>query len=193
MSPRNAQVSRDRLVESAADLFYRHGIHRTSIDAIVAEAGLTKPTLYSHFASKDELVAAVVQVRSDNWHEAIEERIAAARTPATRLLAVFDFLEDFIAEDNFRGCALVNASVEILSPSSPGREIARSNKAANRERIRRLASDAGLNRARSLAESLSLLFEGAIVSAHVEGDRSAGNQARRAARALIAAHSAKPS
>ena len=105
-----------------------------------------------------------------------------------KLLAVFDFLEDFIGAGNFRGCALVNASVEVISPSHPGRQIAARNKQDNRERIARLAREAGLRNPKSLAASLALLFEGAIVQAYVESDRNAGRQARQAAESLIRAH-----
>lgn len=188
MSPKPATPSRDRLVRTAAALFYRDGIHRTSVDAIVAEAGLTKPTLYRYFPSKDDLVAAVVEFRSENWCQAIEERIAAATTPQRRLLAVFDFLEEFIAAKNFRGCALVNASVEILSADSPGRKVASRNKDQNRRRIEQLASEAGLSSPRTLASALSLLFEGAIVTAYVESDSTAGRIARQAAQQLIRNH-----
>ncbi len=185
VSPRNPAASRQRLIETAAGLFYRRGIQRTSIDEIVAEAGLTKPTLYRHFRSKDELVAAVVEFRSMNWARAIEERVAAARTPKRRLMAVFDFLEEFIGARNFRGCALVNASVEVLNPSDAGRKIASRNKQQNRERLEQLAREAGLPKPRALASALSLLFEGAIVQAYVESDPTAGREARRAAEQLI--------
>lgn len=181
-------MSRQRLIETAATLFYRRGIQRTSIDEVVAEAGLTKPTLYRHFRSKDELVVAVVEFRSMNWVRAIEERVAAARTPKRRLMAVFDFLEEFIGARNFRGCALVNASVEVLNPSDAGRKIASRNKQQNRERLEQLARDAGLPKPQALASALSLLFEGAIVQGYVESDPTAGREARRAAEQLIRLH-----
>ncbi len=97
-------------------------------------------------------------------------------------MAVFDFLEEFIGARNFRGCALVNASVEVLNPSDAGRKIASRNKRQNRER---LAREAALPKPRALASALSLLFEGAIVQAYVESDPTAGREARRAAEQLI--------
>jgi AcrR family transcriptional regulator len=185
VTPRDPAESRRRLIESAATLFYERGIQRTSMDDVVAEAGLTKPTLYRHFRSKDELVATVVEFRSANWARAIEVRIAKASTPNRRLMAVFDFLEEFIASRNFRGCALVNVSIEVLNPSDPGRKIVCRNKRDNRARLEHLARDAGLPRPRALASALSILFEGAIVRAYVEADATAGREARRAAKQLI--------
>ena len=65
VSSRNPAASRQRLIETAATLFYRRGIQRTSIDEVVAEAGLTKPTLYRHFRSKDRpLIATEKETRT---------------------------------------------------------------------------------------------------------------------------------
>lgn len=152
---------------------------------MVAEAGLTKPTFYKSFPSKGDLIEAVSNYRSENWHRAIEEKVAAATTPRQRLIAVFEFLEEFIADDGFRGCALVNASVEIHIAAGPGREVARQNKVANRRRLARLAKEAELPNPEALAATLALLFEGAITSAYVEGDTGAGLVARQAAEELI--------
>ena len=113
---------------------------------------------------------------------------AAQPHPRARLEAVFDFLDDFIADQPFRGCALVNTAVEILAPTNPSRIIASDNKKQNRARLETLAREAGLRDARQLAASLSLLFEGAILTAYVESDDNAGRDARIAAAALIEAH-----
>ena len=185
VSSRPFPPSRERLIQTAATLFYERGIHRTSVDLVVAEAGLTKPTFYKSFPSKDDLIEAVANYRSENWHRAIEEEVAAATTPRQRLIAVFDFLENFIADEGFRGCALVNASVEIHIATGPGREVARQNKLANRRRLEQLAKEAELPNPEPLAATLALLFEGAITSAYVEGYTEAGQVARRAAEALI--------
>ncbi len=191
LSDPTREPSRDRLIRAAAGLFHERGIRATGVDRVVEAAGLTKPTLYQHFASKEDLVVAVIEYRSANWRQGLDDQVGAATTPQRKLLAVFDFLEDFIGDPGFRGCALVNAAVEIPSPASPGRDAVRRNKRDNRELMARLAREAGLKRPKELAAALSLLFEGAIVTAYVEGDRSAGRQARRAAQRLISAHSSR--
>ena len=149
---------------------------------------MTKPTFYNHFKSKDALVTAVMELRSESWQRAIEERVAAARTPRRRLLAVFDFLDEFLAGQPFRGCALVNAAVEIPNPSDPGRDVARRNKADNQKRLERLAKEAGLRNPIALGAALSLLFEGAITVAFVESRTDSGRVARKAAESLIRQH-----
>ena len=191
MSPRRS-TSRDRLIRTAAQLFYEHGIHRTSVDRVVAESGLTKPTLYSHFSSKDELVDAVMAYRDHNWRALFDARIAAASSPEQGLNAILDFLEDFIQDADFRGCALVSGSVEILDASQPGRMTAARNKLENRRQMERLAREAGLADPEQFAFALSLLFEGAIVTAYVEGDQAAGRKARKAAERLIESHKCGP-
>ena len=158
---------------------------------MVEVAGLTKPTLYQHFASKEDLVVAVIEYRSRNWRKALDDKVGAATTPRKKLLAVFEFLEQFIGDPDFRGCALVNAAVEIPSPESPGRDGVRRNKRENRQLMARLAREAGMEQPGELASALSFLFEGAIVTAYVEGDRCAGNKAHRAARKLMSAHGPK--
>jgi AcrR family transcriptional regulator len=189
MATKRKGSSRERLIAAAADLFYRNGIRATGVDAVVAAAGLTKPTLYQHFASKEELVAAVMDYRSSHWQAALAARVDGAPGGArARLQAAFRFLEEFIAEGGFRGCALVNASVEIPHPQDPAREIARANKAWNRRLMERLAREAGAAHPRSLSCSLALLLEGAITSAYVEDNTAAGRQARKAAEQLINLH-----
>ena len=179
------RLTREDWVRGAIEALQERGVDGVKIVVIADRLGVTSGSFYRHFRSKDELVAAVVEFRSMNWARAIEERVAAARTPKRRLMAVFDFLEEFIGARNFRGCALVNASVEVLSPSDAGRKIASRNKQQNRKRLEQLARQAGLPKPRALASALSLLFEGAIVQAYVESDPTAGREARRAAEQLI--------
>lgn len=177
--------SRENILKAAAELFYEFGIHTTSVDTVVARAGVTKPTFYQHFSSKADLVTAVVELRSENWNQAIEHEIAQAETDEGRLLAVFNFLESFIADDSFRGCALVNASVEVLDPSSPARKVAESNKKSNRDRLLNLATALGIKDPESLAWDLSMLFEGAIISAYVENNQEIGRRVRQSADRII--------
>lgn len=177
--------SRENLLKAAAELFYESGIHASSVDSVVARAGVAKPTFYQHFSSKADLVTAVMALRSDNWNQAMEHQIAQAETDEGRLLAVFVFLESFIEDETFRGCALVNASVEVLDPANPARKIAESNKKSNRDRLLNLATALGIKDAEALSWDLSMLFEGAIVSAYVENNREIGRRARQSAERII--------
>lgn len=85
-------VVRERLLDAAETLFYRDGIARTGVDAVLAEANVSTATLYAHFGSKDRLVAAYLLRRLDRWRRVWDDAVAAATTPEDRLLAVFDAL-----------------------------------------------------------------------------------------------------
>ena len=113
-----ASTKRENLIETARRLFYRDGFHRTGIDAILAEAGVAKMTLYKHFKSKDELILATLRLRDERFRnsfmKAVEQR---AEKPADRLLAVFDVLEEWFRTDEFCGCLFINAYIsETLVP-----------------------------------------------------------------------------
>ena len=108
--------AKQKLLDSASALFYADGIGATAVDDVVRAAGVSKPTLYAHFGSKAELVAAVLERR----HAA---RIAELEPLEGGPLAVFGWLADFYARDGARGCAFVNAAAE-LTEAGPSREAA---------------------------------------------------------------------
>ncbi len=179
---------RERLLAAAETTFYRTGVHATGVDALVREAGVAKMSLYAHFGTKDDLVAAWLTGRDVRWRAWLDSRVQAlARTPERRLLAVFDALGEWFASDDFRGCAFVNTCAEYPDLAHPVRIAARAHKSAVRRYLRRLVVEAGLSRPERLASELMLLVEGAITSALVEDDRTAARAARTLATRLIAA------
>jgi AcrR family transcriptional regulator len=177
---------RDHLVETALGLFMRDGFHATGIDAILAEAGVAKMTLYNHFKSKDELILAALRLRDEQFLEWLVSAVEArADKPRGRLLALFGALDEWINRPDFSGCAFINASAEYGRPDDPIHQAAAEHKRQVRDYIRRIAESAGAADADSLADILNLLMEGAIVSAYVGGKRDAAKLARRAATHLI--------
>ena len=180
--------TRKQLVEAAADLFYGRGIHSSGIDAVVERSGFSKPTLYKHFRSKDELVTAVLEMRAARRQAAIEEAVSGAVGAREALDRVVGYFVSWYRDEDFRGCALVNGAVELPDPSHPGRDAVRRHKAWMTRFLAGLASDAGLDDPRGFAEAFVLLEEGATVMAYVGTERSVGRQLRRATDALLAAH-----
>ena len=84
---------RDHLVETARRLFYRDGFHNTGIDAILAEAGVAKMTLYKHFKSKDELILAVLRRQDEEFRNQLMRRVEKDhKGPRERLLGLFDVI-----------------------------------------------------------------------------------------------------
>ncbi|MFO0837737.1 MAG: TetR/AcrR family transcriptional regulator [Phycisphaerae bacterium] len=179
-------TTRDRILDAAAELFYRDGIRAVGVDRIVAHSGVAKMTLYKHFRSKDALVRDVLVRRSRQWREWFAERVAAAAPqPERRLMAVFDVLAQWFADPAFRGCIFINSSAEI-AVATPAYAVLREHHAAVREYLRGLAVDAGAARPDDLASHWLTLINGAVVNARVSGSADAAADARRAAEALLA-------
>ncbi len=178
---------RDHLVDTALELFGREGYHATGIDRILAKAGVAKMTLYKHFKSKDELILAVLRRRDERFRDwfmrAVERR---TKDPRERLLGCFDVLAEWFAGPKFHGCMFINAAAEFADPGHPIHGASAEHKRVMLAYLRGLAEKAGAADPRALAEGLALLAEGAIVMAHVAGDRDAAAKARRAAEVLVA-------
>ncbi len=183
---------RDHLVETALNLFYRHGFHATGIDTILAEAGVAKMTLYNHFKSKDDLIVAALHRHNkkfSGWFIARMENTknsdGGGSSPQEQLLCLFDVLGEWFLKDGFQGCFFVHAAYEYLANHDPIHAAARGQKMQMLNYVRGLAEEAGARAPASLAQGLVLLIEGATVMAHVAGDRNAAQNAGTAAAALI--------
>jgi AcrR family transcriptional regulator len=181
-----AQSRRDHLVDTALILFNRNGYHATGIDRILAESGVAKMTLYKHFKSKDDLILAVLRRRETLFLEHLIGRIeAVATTPKAQLLGLFDALDEWFGEQDFSGCMFIKAAGEFAPPSGPIHVAASAHKHVLLKYLRELAAMAGASKPRELAAGFMLLAEGAIVMAHVAGERDAAKQAKRTAKLLL--------
>lgn len=183
-------TAHERLVDTAADLFYRHGITNTGVDRIAAESKVSKPTLYAHFRTKDALVAVVLKSQHSRRRSEVEAYLASHEAPDGRWpLLVFDWLEQWHGGEGGRGCAFVNASAELSGPAaSESRACAAAHKRWWRGLLTELCARAGADRPGELADALCLLMDGANARRLVEDDPRAASAARRAAAALLAAH-----
>ena len=176
----------DRLLRSAADAFYEEGINATGVDALVERSGVSKPTLYAHFGSKRELLAAVLQHRHDERRAQLERYLAArGGSPRDRLLAVFDWVAGMHQDDAWRGCPFLNAAAELPSPDDPARAVISAHKRWMWHVLRDLAAAAGETAPDELAGELQLLLEGAHARMLVDGDQQAASRARRVAERLL--------
>ena len=182
-----ASGRRDHLVDTALELFAREGYHATGIDRILAAAGVAKMTLYNHFKSKDELILAVLRRRDERFRNWFMRRVETrAKHPRERLLACFDALAEWFAGPKFAGCMFINAAAEFASPVDPIHGACAEHKRLVLAYLHDLAARAGAADPGELADHLGMLMEGAIVMAHVAGDKDAAAKARRAAELLIA-------
>jgi len=176
---------RDRIVEAADRLFYGHGIQTVGMDAVRTEAGVPLKRLYAAFPSKDALLVEVLRHRTGIWDAGIAAAASVATSPRDKLLAVYDFLDEWFRTSDFRGCGFINAFGE-LGPTSPEvAAYAREHKQSFQEQLAGLVAGAGFDPA--LAPQLAILAEGAQTTAAIEGSAEAAGHARRAAETLIAA------
>jgi AcrR family transcriptional regulator len=184
--------ARELLLDAAAGLFYAHGVAGTGIDAITAEAGVAKKSLYNNFSSKADLVAAYLEARHAEWLDLYGVRVAAAANHRERVLAVFDAYADHANSayrHGFRGCGLLNAAAE-LPAGDAGREAVRRHKEEVEEllttHVRGLLPGAE-ERAAEVARHLAFLLEGAMARAGLEGDDARLRDARGIAVEILAA------
>lgn len=172
-----------RILDTASELFYRHGIHAVGVDRIAAESGITKRTLYDRFGSKEALVAAYLNARHEVWWTGLERRLVQADSP--KVLMVFDaYAEDTLPSG--RGCAFLNAAAE-LEDDAPAYQIVRSHKRAVRARLSQLvrADLPGSNATEVIADHLFLLLEGALAHRGIDGDDRLLTAAKRIAKSII--------
>jgi AcrR family transcriptional regulator len=177
---------RQRILQAARELFYREGIRAVSVDAVAAAAGTNKMTLYRHFASKDELVAAYLSElsgRADKvWESAGAEHPGDAQA---QLRAVLRHVSRFADEFSGRGCPLANAAVELAEPDHPARKVIEAHKRRSRERLVELCRAAGYAHPERVADELFLLIEGARVSLQSVGREGPGARLYALAEALL--------
>ena len=178
--------AREHILEAAFQLFYQNGIGNVGVDEVIETSGVSRMTLYHQFGSKEALMLEVLKRRIKTRLEWLASA-DRARTPKARLLRVFDLVVEWTHSREFRGCALVNATVEMPHASAELRKLARGYKATVREKLERHARDGGLKHPVQLAYQLQVLIEGATVLSVLQGNTDAAQQARRAARTLIAA------
>jgi len=168
----------EHILETADRLFYRDGIRAVGVDTIAAEAGISKRTIYNHFRSKDALITAYLQRRV--------RPIPPSDAPTLeQILGLFDRLERGFTRAGFRGCPFVNAVAELGETRHPAHGVARAFKEQRRLWFRDQVARLGIAGSDGLAMQLSVLLDGAIVTALVCGDPAAAHAARDAARVLL--------
>jgi AcrR family transcriptional regulator len=184
----------ERLLAAADELFYHEGVQSVGVDRVVQKAGVAKASLYSLFGSKEELVQAYLDARTDETRKQVERTLTRFRTPRERLLGVFDAQGQVFTEPGFNGCAHMTASAEARH----GGPIECANDRFRlwvRALFTDLAREASVADPDDLARQLHLLYDGAGVSARMDRDPSAATTARAAAAALFdaAAKDVQPS
>ncbi len=181
----SANETMDKLLATTERLIYAGGICATGMDAIVKASGVARKTIYRYFPTKDELVAEALSKRDERWMRWFIAICNKADTPAGRLLATFDALEEWFFTPDFRGCAFINAAGEIGDANTPIRAVAKEHKLKLRNFLRQLAQEYGADDPDELATEFLILIDGAITVALVMNNKKAAGDAKKLARKLL--------
>lgn len=182
--------TRIRIIKAAEKLFYAEGIGRVSVDAVAQVAGVTKRTLYYHFTSKDELIAAYLDARDQpnlarmaDWSAAAEGGLAA------KVQAIFDELAKVAGHPKWKGCGFLRTIAELAAlPGHPAVKVGARHKAAFETWLTEQMGAAGLKSAKLLARQIILLLDGAFSASLTHRDPAYFIAAGQAAAMLVACH-----
>jgi AcrR family transcriptional regulator len=177
--------ARQRILDSAARLFYAYGVRAVGVDRVIAESEVAKATLYKHFPAKDDLALAYLDRVDEVWRGQLAAAAAAAgEDPRDQLVGAFDALVSATRRDGYRGCAFINTAGEC---DVGGRVHARTvaHKAAVREWLCDLAARAGAPDPERLARALSIILDGGLAAGALDGDPTAAAIAKSTAAAVV--------
>ena len=184
---RDSSETRRRLIAAADQLFYGQGIRAVGVDAVAEAAGVTKRTLYYHFASKDDLIAAYLEARDLPTLGRYQSLIAGPGEPATRQVrGIFEQLARFARTPHWRGCSFLRAASEFANlPGHPARVVAARHKKRFEGWLKGVLVADGFASAADLARQIMILFDGAIAQILIHRDPSYALSAAEAATALL--------
>jgi len=187
-----AQPRREHLLNIAYQLFNAHGYHHTGIDTIMNVSGVSKTTMYKYFSSKEALILEVLKKRHDSLNNTLDLAIAESKhqqpdaPPHEHIDAIFNTLKQWIYSDTFYGCNFINASAEYSDQQDPIHIYAAKHKHSIEQRIEHLLCE--LPNATTLAKQISLILDGAIVTAQVRGDKAAIGTAQTITQRILTPH-----
>ena len=184
------KTTRERLIETAQQRFYRDGFRNVGVDQIYSDVGISKTAFYKHFESKEDLMIAVLEGQQrwlgDTLMAMLKEH--GGPTAIGQLRTLFDLVEMVIERQDWHGCIFVNVTMEFPLPHDPVHQAAHQAKQAYVGTVREIAERGGAADPAALARELCLIIEGAYVTRHVTGDKNTIDIARRLGEMVIAKH-----
>lgn len=187
MAKPSSAGTRDRILGAANKLFYREGIRAVGVDAVAAEAGVTKRTLYYHFRSKDDLVAAYLAARDQpnlalfrRWFEETRGDLP------TKVGSIFHHLARSARHPKWRGCGFLRTSAELANlPGHPAIKIGAAHKKKFEAWLQTIFEAERIAQASSLARQIVLLLDGSFAVVLLHRDPSYMDTAGEAAAVLV--------
>lgn len=179
---------RERILATASALFYRCGVHAVGVDLVVEKAGVAKTSLYRHFRTKDDLIAAFLRREDEDFWACWDDVAQRHKDNAgAELEAQLNWVAKRVNRPNYRGCPQINVAAEFPDVDHPARAVAAAHKKELRRRLKSIADRLHVKRPDELAMQLSLLINGAFVSAQMFSAGEAGPVLLATSRALIGA------
>ena len=175
---RHAPKARERLIETASELFYARGFGNVGINDIFEAAGVARGTLYYNFGSKHDLIRAVLERRLEqrlSWLKSVEEQ---TEEPRARLERAIEMHLEWMQGDTYRGCSFLNALIEMGAEADEVKDLTLKQKEAVRVYFETLAGRAGLTRPEAFSFDLMVLLDGATVTALFRSPEGVTEQAR---------------
>jgi AcrR family transcriptional regulator len=183
-------TTREKLIRSAYELFYRQGFHAVGLDQIIRNAGVTKSTFYNHFDSKEALIVEVMRWRNRLWPEHLRDtlRARAGVRPRAQLMALFDVLDEVWGTDGYHGCLFIRAAAEFPLPHDPVHVVAQSFVRQLATALCELAAFAGARAPKALAAELVILMAGSYARSQMDDPSDAARIGKRLARRVLEEH-----
>ncbi|MFJ5869216.1 TetR/AcrR family transcriptional regulator [Streptomyces parvus] len=160
----STSAARARLLDTATRIFYAEGIHSVGVDRIIAEAQVTRATLYRHFTGKEELVLAYLGQADQGIRAGVQAARAGGGSAADTVRAVARFVTGGIQSPGFRGCAFLNAVAEYPDPAHPVHRAVLAHRQWFLETVTSLLAQVGDEPAEGAGRHLVMLRDGAMAA-----------------------------
>lgn len=183
----SGRSARERLLAAASELFYREGIHSVGVDRVIEVAGVTRATMYRHFAGKEDLVLEYLRGEDAGIRALFTAAAGSTSDPAALLDRVIDGVAADIQTRHTRGCPFINAAAEYPD-HGPVRDLIAEHRTWFRATLRVLAESADLDDSEAVAAGLVLLRDAAMVGGYLDGREVVAPAFSRTAREFVGGH-----
>lgn len=119
MTAKRASAARDKILQAAYELFYQQGYQATTVDQVIEKSGVSKPTVYSHFPTKEDLCVEYLKERRRREVDLLKDALRRKNTPEERFVGLMKHIRKRILDSNYRGCGFFNMVCEIPDPANP--------------------------------------------------------------------------
>jgi AcrR family transcriptional regulator len=177
------QGVKERIIETASELFYNNGYNQTGINQIIAEAGVAKASMYQHFRSKEDIAVAYLKQRHINWMRSLQEFVSSKVTNKEKIIASFDYLESWLSSVNYRGCGFQNIICDLPQDQQKIKDQVLLHKTDVKKLIDSLLHDD--TNQKDLGDEIVVLLEGAIILSQIQKNSWPIASAKRAAIKLL--------